>query len=96
MERYGIIRERPAAVPYEVWPEHVTALNVFIECQTQWRICGDAFVGLDYSVVLEVGRLHGTEDMLQLLRDVQVMEARASDLLNRRQAREARKKWQQT
>lgn len=67
---------------YEVWPEHEDAVLTFLRCQTQWRTVGDALLGLDYGVVLEVIRLYDVASPTAVLEDVQVMEGRAVELLN--------------
>ena len=68
---------------YEVWPEHVDVLRMFLRVQTQWRTGGNGVVGLDYGVVLELTRLMQIEDPVQLLDDLQVMELHARNLLNK-------------
>lgn len=72
---------RPAE--YEVWPEHEDAVLTFLRCQTQWRTLGEGVVGLDYGVVLELMRLYDVPAPSTVLEDVQVMEGRAVELLNR-------------
>lgn len=49
-------------------------MDLFLRCQTQWRISPNGRAGLDYSTVLEVGRLYGLENLPAVLDDLQVME----------------------
>lgn len=68
---------------YEVWPEHEDAVILFLRCQTQWRVGGLGVVGLDYAVVLQVMDLYAVGDRRQALEDLQVMESRAKELINK-------------
>lgn len=87
---FGVILAEPEPVQFVVWPENVAAVQLFIDCQTQWRTTGAGVIGLDYSVVLAVATLSGASDPLSLLRDIQVMETRAVELINA-EAKEATK-----
>lgn len=49
-------------------------MDLFLRCQTQWRISPNGRAGLDYVAVLEVGRLYGLENLPAVLDDLQVME----------------------
>lgn len=66
---------------YEVWPEHVEAVRMFLRCQTQWRAGPNGVLGLDYGVVLQLCRVYAVEDDRQLLDDLQVMEGHALQLI---------------
>lgn len=59
---------------YEVWPENWRAVDLFLRCQTQWRLSINGRAGLDYPAVLEVGRLYSVDDLPRTLEDLQVME----------------------
>ena len=76
---------RPEALRRDVnvWPEHWQALEMFLTVQTQWRSGGAGVIGLDYKVILELCGVHQVTDTKQLLRDVQVMELHARDLINK-------------
>ena len=78
----GIILPDPEPAQFIVWPENIEAVQLFLDCQTQWRTTSAGVIGLDYSVVLAVSSLSGAADPLALLRDIQVMEARAVELIN--------------
>jgi len=68
---------------FEIWPEHEDAVILFLRTQTQWRVGGGGVVGLDYGVVLQVMDLYAVEERRQALEDLQVMEARAKELINK-------------
>lgn len=59
---------------FEVWPENWPAVELFLRCQTQWRISSNGLAGLDYRAVLEVARLYGVQDLPTVFDDLQVME----------------------
>ena len=77
---------------YEVWPEHVAAVTLFLQVQTQWRVGSTGFVGLDYGVVLQMMDLYAVDNRRQTLEDLQVMEGRARQLLNKASEPVARKR----
>ena len=66
-----------------VWPEHLDAVLMFLQCQTQWRTGGSGVIGLDYGVVLQMMDLYTVDNRRQTLEDLQVMESRARDLINK-------------
>jgi hypothetical protein len=68
---------------YGVWPEHLDAVLMFLQCQTQWRTSGGGVIGLDYGVVLQMMDLYTVNDRRQTLEDLQVMESRARELINK-------------
>ena len=70
-----------APANFEVWPEHVAAVQMFLRCQTQWRTSPNGVIGLDYGVMLQLADLYNVEDRRQLLEDLQVMEAKALQLV---------------
>lgn len=69
------------AMHYEVWPEHVDVLRMFLRCQTQWRAGPNGVLGLDYGVVLQLCGLYAVDDTAQLLDDLQIMESHALQLI---------------
>lgn len=85
---FGLILPETETVDFDVWPENHDALQTFLDCQTQWRTIGSGVIGLDYGVVLALASLNGATDPLALLRDLQVMEMRARDLINQEAAKE--------
>lgn len=88
---YGVILEPHHVEPeqYEVWPEHVDAVDLFLRCMTQWRTSSTGVVGLDYGVVLQLISLYGMKEPAKVLEDLQVMELRAVKLLNKHAAQAA-------
>lgn len=65
-----------------MWPENLQTVQLFMDVQTQWRSSSGGVIGLDYAVVLALANLMGAADPLALLRDLQVMEVRARELIN--------------
>lgn len=68
---------------FEVWPDHEDAVMLFLQCQTQWRVGGSGVVGLDYGVVLQMMDLYAVRDRRQALEDLQIMESRGRELINK-------------
>lgn len=85
---FGVIMAEPEPVEFGIWPENLETVQLFIDVQTQWRTTGSGVIGLDYGVVLALASLNGATDPLALLRDLQVMEMRARDLINQEAAKE--------
>ena len=75
-----------------MWPKNFNAVQVFLDCDTQWRGRADGgVIGLDFSTVLQVANLVAPDDPLTLLRDVKIIASRAAELINEKVAREAPK-----
>lgn len=83
----GVILDvEPVSDDFEVWPENWPALEMFLRCQTQWRMGMNGVVGLDYGAVAWVLRLYEAEDQHRaLLEDLQVMEAAVISLLSQQE-----------
>ena len=62
----------------EAWP----AVELFIKVQTQWRAGGSGIIGLDYNAVRWLMDLSETKDQMQMLEDLQVIEAKVIERLN--------------
>lgn len=84
-EAYGLIipDDMLRASEYEVWPENLEAVQLFLRCQTQWRTGPNGLIGLDYGVALSLAKLGEAADPLALLDDLQAMEMEALDLINK-------------
>jgi hypothetical protein len=68
---------------YSVWPEHMDVLELFMRCMTQWRCGASGVIGLDYGVVLQMASLYQVQDLARVMEDLQIMELRARDLINK-------------
>lgn len=55
---------------------------MFLRCQTQWRPGSSGVIGMDYNVVLQMMALYDVPDPRRVMEDLQVMEARARELIN--------------
>ncbi len=84
----GVILPDPEPVEFGIWPENMAAVQMFLDVQTQWRTTSAGVIGLDYSVILALANLSGAADPLALLRDIQVMEVRAVELINQEASKE--------
>ena len=58
-------------------------VEMFLRCQTQWRVGMSGIIGLDYTSVVEMIKLYLVEDTVAMLENLQVMEAAALQALNR-------------
>lgn len=72
---------------YLVLEENWPAINLFLQCQTQWRyisgMTGSVRTGLDYQAVETVMRLaYPNEDHATLFKKLQIIEREALPLLN--------------
>lgn len=75
-----------------MWPEHEDAVLLFLRCQTQWRSGGSGVIGLDYGVVLAMMSLYDVVNRRQAMEDLQVMEGRARELINKAASPESKKR----
>lgn len=67
----------------EVWPDNWLAVLVFAACGTQWRVGPGGPVGLDYSAIPVVMRLHAVPraDWRDTFDSLRVMEREALDVM---------------
>ena len=69
---------------FYLWPEHLNAFDLFIRCQTQWRISALGQVtGFYYDSVLAIAQLYEYDDLKSVIEDLQVMEIKAIENLNK-------------
>jgi hypothetical protein len=74
-----------AGIEFEVLPENWDAVLMFLRVESQWRTTSAGVMGLDYGVLLGPGGmldLYGCEDPKDTLESVQVIEAKARQLIN--------------
>ena len=84
----GVILPEPEPVEFGIWPENLDTVELFMDVQTQWRTTSAGVMGLDYGVVLSLLSLKGANDPLAVIRDLQVMEMRARELINQEATKE--------
>ncbi|WP_024328862.1 MULTISPECIES: DUF1799 domain-containing protein [unclassified Thioalkalivibrio] len=60
--------------PIDVWPENWDAVEVFLRCQTQWRVGMAGATGLDYAGVDVALRRYGPDDPDDCFERVQHLE----------------------
>lgn len=68
--------EEASGPPVEIWPDNLTAVNLFIAVLTQWRVGIAGATGLDYNVVFhKMDRMKLSDDAYeQLESDIRTME----------------------
>ena len=57
-------------------------LEMFLRCQTQWRVGMSGIIGLDYTSVIEMIKLYN-KDSIAMLENIQIIEAAALQALNK-------------
>ena len=83
---FGIQAELPdKSEIFELWEEHVPAMEMFIRCSTQWRVGMSGAVGLDYTVLFHLMDLYDIKDKRQTFEDVQVIEAAILSMISKDQ-----------
>tara|TARA_R100000808_G_C2076139_1_gene101749 strand:- start:180 stop:425 length:246 start_codon:yes stop_codon:yes gene_type:complete len=76
--------EREPEPDFEVWEENWPAVELFLRVQTCWKIGGLGTVtGLCYQSVVTVAKLYSVEDLPSVFEDLQVLELKGIDLLNK-------------
>ena len=69
---------------YEVIPEAWEAVEMFLHVQTQWRADSGVVMGLDYNAVKWMFDLLEVKKPLELLGDLQVIEAKVVETISKR------------
>lgn len=59
---------------FEVWPENVDTVLMFLRMGTQWRVSMAGLVGIDYNVLFHFFDLYDIKDRKAMLEDIQHME----------------------
>lgn len=78
------IKTSPDDTLFGVWEENAETVIMFMRLQTQWNITNGGFVGLNYSSVEFLIRIHDVQDAAAMMDDLQAMELAALQLLNKR------------
>ena len=65
-----------------VYEENWLTVEMFLRCQTQWRVGMSGIIGLDYTTVLEMIKLYSVEDAVSLMENLQIMEAAILKIIN--------------
>ena len=68
---------------FYVYSQNWETVQMFLRCQTQWRVGISGIIGLDYTSVIEMIKLYLVEDTVAMLENLQVMEAAALQALNK-------------
>lgn len=77
-EALGLTLEEATSVCM-LWPDNLTAVNLFIDLFTQWRVGMNGPTGLDYSAALSVMDIRAIpkEDRAHLFADLRILEDEA-------------------
>ena len=69
---------------YEILQENWLSLEIFCDIQTQWRMDSGVVYGLDYNAIKWIFELkkNEIEKPLEILADLQVLEAKIIETLN--------------
>lgn len=59
-------------------------VEMFLRVQTQWRTTMNGVLGLDYGALAWLFMMYAVNDQRALLEDLQVMEAAALAIINKR------------
>ena len=64
---------------FELWPENVQSLRLWLEVATQWRVGMGGATGLDYNALPPVASMLGMKrrEIPEVFHDIRVMEAEA-------------------
>lgn len=68
---------------FEIWPENVEVVSLFVRLQTQWRIIGGVLAGLNYQSVQFLFDVFKVEDKATMMDDLQAMESAVLVALNK-------------
>ena len=68
---------------FYVYSRNWETVQMFLRCQTQWRVGVSGIIGLDYTSVIEMIKLYLVEDTVAMLENLQIMEAAALQALNK-------------
>ena len=76
-------KKKDADKNFYVLKQNWIYLEMFLRCQTQWRVGMSGIIGLDYTSVIEMIKLYLVEDTVAMLENLQIMEAAALQALNK-------------
>ena len=69
---------------FEIIPQALDAITFFLKIQTQWRTDQGVLLGLDYNVLFKLMDIEKVENPLEILSDVQLIEAKVVEILSER------------
>lgn len=78
------ITKAPEADLFGVWEENADPVIMFMKLQTQWVITNGLVVGLNYQSVHFLFTINHVAEPSKMMDDLQVMEAAALSILNKR------------
>ncbi len=86
LSAFGLTLDDVAPAAIDVWPDHVTVLEVFKRMGTQWRTGMNGAVGLDYQPLPFIFRMLKIpkSEWGQVLDDMRVIELAALNQIHRK------------
>jgi hypothetical protein len=89
----GMTVEEASEPPFEVWPDNVEAVNVFVAMGSQWRAGVNGATGLDYGALPEVWRRVRVPPARrdEVFDDLRTLEDAALSFMRMQRERKARK-----
>ncbi len=82
----GIVLVTDVPDDFEVWPECLESVDLFMALRTQWHFggLGGRAPGLDYQALNATMEMMGVPDRSQTFRDIRVMESEVLKILQER------------
>jgi hypothetical protein len=81
-----------AVEEFELWSEHLPVVNIFLRACRQWLTAGETILGINMMVLPVIAKLLDIELTIDLLDDLQIMEARAVEILNKGTKKQQRRR----
>jgi hypothetical protein len=74
---------------FEVWPENISTVRMFLRLSTQWTVGGTGqLVGLNYASVEALFRIYKTKNRQRILSGLQVMETTVLRIVREQQEKD--------
>jgi hypothetical protein len=71
---------------FEIEPEAWPAMEIFLACQTQWRMGLNGPIGLDYIAVSWLFKLYNIANPAAVLADMQIIESEILRVIYKKEA----------
>lgn len=76
---------------FEVLPEVWDSVQLFLLCDSQWRVDFGTWIGLDYGPIIMLGQSMGITNMTQTMQDIKVIETEILIQINKKQQKAVKK-----
>ena len=68
---------------FYVLEQNWQTVEMFLRCQTQWRVGMSGIIGFDYTSVIEMIKLYNIDNHTAMLENLQIMEASVLKAINK-------------